>query len=95
MRLKGRMDRLEKQTLEAAEAAINRLCPMIADRAEQLALWAVIQANVGTGPAVDDARTRQLSERAAARMWAAATDLERRLVWGFLPLPIPAEDNTA
>jgi hypothetical protein len=89
--VRARVEKLEKAALEAAGAAIDRLFPLIKVRDEQLALAAVLHANLGLGPPVDDVRTRRLAERAAVTIWAAATDLERQLVWGHLPLPRPRE----
>jgi hypothetical protein len=82
-RLKIRVDRLETAVVETFGAAVDRLLPLLS-REERRALSEVIDAAVGQGPEVD-IETSALADQAAARMLAAATDAERRLLSAVLP----------
>lgn len=69
--------------VEALEAAVDRLIPVLTHE-ERQALICATDAALGLGPPLD-AETVALAERAAAKMLAEATDAERRLLLSVLP----------
>jgi hypothetical protein len=83
--IKTRIDQAERAAVKAAIDALD-LVEAIETRAERLALWAFVLAELGQGPALA-AETEGLAQQAARAMWAAASPAERRLLWGLLPLP--------